>query len=107
MNLFLSVLNLILVLIGLVSVLLVCAGRVHESKEPMHYLILLHDDDAEWVLRTAMTQYCRTGHNRSGFIYAVDMGLSHEAATVCERMTMDYAPLIFCKPEQLPDLLNL
>ena len=106
MSVFLTILNLTLVIIGLATVVRYLVWQITDYKQnDFHYIVLLRDSDAEMSLRSILERLKYDASNKNRRIYAVDMGMDEQTADVCKLMSLDHSQIIYCLPEQLEKLL--
>lgn len=106
MNWLLTVLEMIFVILGVATMLRYLVWKF--TSDPAcdsHILVLLRDGCAEWSLRSTLEKNKHDIDTRSCLVYAVDMGLSSEEAHICEMFSLRHPQVIYCKPEELSELL--
>ena len=106
MELFLSILNFMFVIIGVAAVLRFAVWKLTSCSCDYHYIVLLDGDDAELRLREAVEKNRFDINTRSKVVYAVNVGLDDETARACEMMSHDNPQIVFCRPEQLGELIR-
>ena len=107
MNLFLSILNILLVIIGLTSVVRFLIFKISECpKNDYHYIALLKDKNAELVLRGILARNKYEFDSCGKIIFAVDLGLDEETKTACEIMSLENSQIVFCGINDFPEILR-
>ncbi len=106
MELFLSVLNCCFAVIGVAAVIRFAVWRLCSCGCSYDYLILLDGENSEPMLRGLLEKSKFGLGKRTGTVYAVDVGLNAEDARICELLSLDEPHMVFCRPEQLCELLK-
>ena len=79
---------------------------LHPADALVNAPVLLDGDDAELRLREAVEKNRFDINTRSKVVYAVNVGLDDETARACEMMSHDNPQIVFCRPEQLGELIR-
>ena len=107
MNLFLSILNILLVVIGLTAVIRFLIFKLTECpKNDYHYIALLKDKNAELILRGILERNKYEFDSCKKIIFAVDLGLDEETRTACEIMSLENSQIVFCGINDFPEILR-
>lgn len=107
MDLFLSIINVLLVVIGLTAVVRFLVFKLTECpKNDYHYIALLKDKNAELILRGILERNKYEFDSCGKIIFAVDLGLDEETRTACEIMSLENSQIVFCGINDFPEILR-
>ncbi|MBR5451868.1 MAG: hypothetical protein IKV36_02610 [Clostridia bacterium] len=107
MDYVLCFLTLLLVVLGISTLIRYVVWKFVDFKQNRyHYLVFLHDDSAEIMLRGILERNNFDVSSGERKLYAVDMGLDEITASACEKLSYDYPNMIFIKPNQLVDAIK-
>ena len=107
MDLFLSIINVLLVVIGLTAVVRFLVFKLTECpKNDYHYIALLRDKNAELILRGILERNKYEFDSCGKIIFAVDLGLDEETRTACEIMSFENSQIVFCGINDFPEILR-
>ena len=107
MDLFLSIINVLLVVIGLTAVVRFLVFKLTECpKNDYHYIALLMYKNAELILRGILERNKYEFDSCGKIIFAGDLGLDEETRTACEIMSLENSQIVFCGINDFPEILR-
>lgn len=106
MDLIINFITLAFAVLGIATLVRYIVWKITDFKEnEYHYIVLLRDNDAEIALRGALERNRFSSNNQQKKVYAVDLGVDEQIGKACEKLSLYYPQIIYCKPEQIKDLL--
>ena len=107
MNLVLSVLEFLFVLLGVAALLRYLVWKLaYDGDARCYWVVPLYNGSAELAIRSALEKNRYEFDRYTCVLFAVDMGLDGEEACACQMISLDHPQVVYCKPEELPDLIR-
>ena len=94
--------------VELIRILILSFLNVNSEQDSAFLVIPKGDhEEAEYLLRNAITRAKWIEFNNDQKIICLDCGMDEETRKICESICADYEFMQICKPYELYDVLNL